>query len=547
VRALLLTWIFCAAAGADWLPIFATTDRHGHLEAKDGHGGAALLGGYLANLPGPFLLVDGGDLFQGTMVSNLSEGQAVVRAMNALGYTASAVGNHEFDFGPVGPHAVPQGGEDPLGALKARAAEARFPLLSANIVGEKVPWKKWTLVTVAGVKVGLVGGTSEDLFRTTIKPNLVGLKVEPLGISVSNAAAEARKAGAELVVAMVHAGGNCPHRTQELSTENAGDLAGCEDRSELFQLARTLQTRAKNGQGGKVDALFGGHTHKALTAVVDGLPVAQPLAAVGLAEIDLEIVQGKSTGRFRVAPNLVVEAGRKFRDKPVIADEKVAQTFAADVARAAEKRAAAVGVTLPAGLPRAFARESPMGNLVADLVRRAGHAQLGLINGGGLRADLPLGPLTYGALFEALPFDNKLATLDMEGGALRRMLRRNLESDRGILSISGARISARCTGKSLDVEVTFDDGKRLEDGRLYRVATSDFLALGGDDFGQMASESGGPPVPKIEDDVVLRDLVAVEMVKLAQKGILQADDPRFWNPSQRRFELPMQRPVKCHE
>src|SRR5207237_4735443 len=115
---------------------------------------------------GPSLLVDSGDLFQGTMVSNLAEGAPVVRAMNALGYAASAVGNHEFDFGPVGPHATAHAGEDPLGALRARAAEASFPFLSANITAEiknsaaiKLPWKKWQLVTVAGVTVGLVGGT----------------------------------------------------------------------------------------------------------------------------------------------------------------------------------------------------------------------------------------------------------------------------------------------------------------------------------------------------------------------------------------------------
>src|SRR5207245_11210735 len=107
-----------------------------------------------------------------------------------------------------------------------------------------------------------------------------------------------------------------------------------------------------------------------------------------------------------------------------------------------------------------------------------------------------------------------LATLELDGGALRRMLRRNLESDRGILSISGARVSARCTPKGLAVDLTFDDGKPLEDGRRYRVATSDFLALGGDDFGMVSPA----PVPQIDDELVLRDLVAGELAKLASHG-----------------------------
>ena len=92
------------------LSIVGTNDLHGGVTARDGRGGLALLGGYVRNLRaardkdgGAVVLLDGGDMFQGTMESNLSEGAPVVAAYNALGYTAAAVGNHEFDFGPVGP------------------------------------------------------------------------------------------------------------------------------------------------------------------------------------------------------------------------------------------------------------------------------------------------------------------------------------------------------------------------------------------------------------------------------------------------------------
>ncbi len=552
---LALALVIARPARADWLEILGTTDRHGHVEATEGHGGAALLGGYLANArkaaPGRVLLVDAGDLFQGTMVSNLGEGQAVVRAMNALGYQASALGNHEFDFGPVGPHAIAKEAvedsrgaakEDPRGALKARIAEAHFPILSANVVGENVPWKKWALVTVGGIKVGVVGGTGEDLFRTTIKPNLVGLRVEPLAASVSAAAAEARKAGAQVVVAVVHAGGSCMRRSTILSSESPGDLAGCEQHSELFKLARELVARARRGEGGKVDALFGGHTHKAFTAVVDGLPVAQPLAsAMELAEIDLELTDGKPTGRFRVEPNTPHIAGGRYKELPVAAHVAIDATFAEDVARAAKQRAAPIGVTLPNGIARAFARESALGNLVADLMREATHADLGLTNGGGLRADLPSGPLTYGALYEALPFDNRLATVEVDGASLRRMVTRNLQADRGILSISGGRVTARCTPAGLRVDLMMDGGQPLDDARRYRVGTSDFLALGGDDFGPLAAQLQ----PKIEDDVTLRDLVAAGLVRLAKNGLLAGNDPRFWDPAHRRMDLPSERPVRC--
>src|SRR3954469_304042 len=122
------------------ISIVGTNDLHGGILQREDRGGLALLGGYVANLRaarskdgGAVLLVDAGDMFQGTLESNLTEGSVVVAAYNRLGYAAAAVGNHEFDFGPVGPASTPQQpGDDPRGALKARAAEASFPFLAAN-------------------------------------------------------------------------------------------------------------------------------------------------------------------------------------------------------------------------------------------------------------------------------------------------------------------------------------------------------------------------------------------------------------------------------
>src|SRR5579863_6534554 len=124
------------AAETRTLVFIGTTDQHGHVEQ------AAKLGHYVdaarAAHSGRVVLVDGGDIFQGTLVSNLHEGVTMIHAFNALGYAASAVGNHEFDFGPIGPHSIPQSAsEDPRGALMARRHEAKFAMLSANILDGK--------------------------------------------------------------------------------------------------------------------------------------------------------------------------------------------------------------------------------------------------------------------------------------------------------------------------------------------------------------------------------------------------------------------------
>jgi 5'-nucleotidase len=107
------------------LSIVGTNDVHGGVVPVDGRGGLALLGGYVNNLRaarardgGGVLLVDAGDMWQGTLESNLTEGASVVAAYNALGYAAAAIGNHEFDFGPVGPASKPD-------RARIRAAPAR--------------------------------------------------------------------------------------------------------------------------------------------------------------------------------------------------------------------------------------------------------------------------------------------------------------------------------------------------------------------------------------------------------------------------------------
>ncbi len=172
MRALALAFLFvtsaAAAAPADvvTVSVVGTSDLHGHIAVLP------WLSGYVANLRtarekdgGAVVVLDAGDMFQGTLESNLVEGASVVRAYAAIGYAAAAIGNHEFDFGPVGPAPSPvEPGDDPRGALKARAAEARFPFLAANVRDEKthraLAWpgfKSSFLVERAGIKIGIVG------------------------------------------------------------------------------------------------------------------------------------------------------------------------------------------------------------------------------------------------------------------------------------------------------------------------------------------------------------------------------------------------------
>ena len=120
------------------LQVLHTNDFHGRIlpQVVDGDtvGGSALEAAHFDSLrvrfPGPTLLLSGGDVMQGTAVSNLSWGRASIDVHNRKGYDAAALGNHEFDWG--------------LDTLRDRVTESRFPWLAANVVDEATgSWPGW--------------------------------------------------------------------------------------------------------------------------------------------------------------------------------------------------------------------------------------------------------------------------------------------------------------------------------------------------------------------------------------------------------------------
>lgn len=556
-------------------------------------GGLALLGGYLANLRQryPVLLLDGGDLFQGTLVSNLGEGKAVIDGYNALGYTASAIGNHEFDYGPDGPKSVPSCAEDdPTGALKARIAAARFPFLSANIIDKKtglpVAWPNIypsRIVHLAGIPIGLVGAVTEDTPRTTNILNLRDVQIASIIPAVRAQAEQLRRSGVAAVVLTIHEGANCS------DFHNAKDLRPCENEDgRVLPIARALHD--------VVDAVVAGHSHAGMAHFVDGIPVIQAFAyGQAFARADLVFRNTKSgfvldkpktvvhrpqelcsvqvpitdepmppapdkpngdgAGNRGVPPQRVWHCDSKvltgkepkpatYEGQPVVPSEPVRLALAPHIGKAAEKRNTPLGVTMTMRLPRHFKAESPLGQFLADLTRgAAAHStgqpvDLALQNGGGIRNELPAGKLTYGDVFEVMPFDNRLAVVRMPGHALVELFRKNIQGSHGVLVPSGGfRLESRCDGSELRVEMFGPDGKPIDPNKVYAVAVSDFLALGGDNFGTIVPKLGTGAV-QVFEDTMLREAV-VEELQRYQGPFLSGSLP----PS--RMSLPTPRPVRC--
>ena len=525
------------------ISIVGTNDLHGRVQALP------LLAGYVQNLrrarasDGGVLLVDAGDMFQGTLESNLLEGAPVRDAYAVMRYDAVTIGNHEFDYGPVGPLAIPGAPtDDRRGALLALTKSAPFPFLSSNILerssGRRVDWPNVppSLVKdVAGVKVGLIGISTFETLETTIRPNIDDLVMRPLADAVIEQAARVRAEGAQLVVVLAHAGGKCKAYTGDVAAD------GCETGSEIFELARALPKDT-------VHAIVAGHSHAGVAHEVAGVAIIEQLAyGVAFGRVDFSVAPGAPPKLVKVfAPSELCPGVKQpdfetcvpgtYEGGEVVRDAEVARVLAPAIERSRARREEKLGPELPVEVKRSYDTESPLGNLFADLMRDATKVDVAFMNGGGLRANLPAGALTYGALFEAFPFDNRLATAKLTVAELERVVANNLQRSTGLLSISGLEVSAACKSGKLDVSLRRPGAKKpLADDVKVTLVASDFLFLGGDGFWGEVKD------PKFEvDETLMRDAMEVELKKLPK-----VDATKLFDAKKPRYALPKARPIDC--
>jgi 2',3'-cyclic-nucleotide 2'-phosphodiesterase (5'-nucleotidase family) len=555
-----------ASAAEITLSIVGTNDLHGRLFTDDqGRGGLTVLGGYVDNLRaaragdgGAVLVLDAGDTFQGGIESNLSEGLMIVDAYNAIGYNALAVGNHDLDFGTADPREpvatwLPRArsGADPgdvRGALKAAAARARFPFLAANILdastAQPVQWPNFqpsAIVAAAGARVGLVGMMTETGLRQTLAAHAVGLETSPLAATVAREANALRERGAELVVLVTHAGGWCGE------TANPHDLSSCDDGSEIFRLVRELPP-------GTLQAVVAGHTHGTVAHVVGGVPIISvPSFGVQFGRMDLafDTALRRVTGArvhepqrvcTRIDPAngecAVAPAGvdAEYEGRPVAPSAKVAAAIEPELTRVRALRAEPLGVVADSVVERGTGTESALGNLFADAVRSAvpgADAALGYGSGrGGLRADLPLGPLTFGHAYDAFPFDNRITRVDLTGAQLQRVIAAQLpfwiDGRRGLPGLAGIRVELRCDDAQARVRLTRLSGQDIEPDEPLVVA------MASNTVGHFAATAldGEPAIGAVELPVLVRDAVASWL--LEHGGHIRADN----FVAQSRWQLP---------
>lgn len=473
-----------APASAAKFALIVTNDIHGWLAPRPADrrspptGAAASLATLVAREKLPFLLLDAGDSFQGSPLAGVSRGRAVYEYLNLAGYDAAVLGNHDFDFG--------------LKALRKLMASAQFPILGSNIsAGAKAGkdaaavagmLRPYMLRTRAGVRIGVMGITTSDMPNLAFPKHIAGLRFERELDAARRTARELREMGAEIVVALSHVG------IERYRSKDYGIAEG-----DIF-LAEQIP---------EIDVIAGAHTHVGIKTPFIIKRKGSPAAVIQ--------TQGHLGSAYRLVVHVDDETRRpkKFsggavplNPKRLPADPAMERLVARHKAVADKAMGEKIG-SAAAALTRNVPGESLLSNWATDTLRRRFKSDIGLINTFGLRGELPKGTLRVGDLYKIMPFDNAIVVVRMKGSQIRKMVERSLGSNVPRLKYSGLRLrfdpSAPKGSRTRSIEI---GGRPLKNGRIYRIATSDYVAIAGRYMKGINKESVEPQGELMRDALI---------------------------------------------
>lgn len=361
--------------GRRQVSVLFTNDEHGFIFGDDHGDGAAGLAALWRDRegyhPDRFLILSGGDLWSGPARANWSQGAAVIDVMNSLGYDAAALGNHEFDFG--------------RDVLRQRVDQARFPLLSANLVDENGRRpdfvQAYTLKHINGVQVAIIGLTTLETKDLTHPLRITGLDFLAYESALREVVPHVRRDGADLVVVIAH---TCSNRLQKLAP-----------------------VMAELG----VDLVAGGHCNHLYHDTVVGVPIVEAGSFMRhYARIDLTFDEASGRVQSRAIELVANDSGHH--------DEAVAALVAE------HRHAAEADLFRPLGFSETgiTADSAAMADLVARAwLAAAPSADLALWHADTLRGDLPPGTLLPAHLLAVLPGHSRLVTMELTGRQLQAL------------------------------------------------------------------------------------------------------------------------------
>ena len=511
----------------DTVTVLHTNDVHGRMVEDDRNGviGDALLSGIVNDTrsKGTTIVLDSGDSFQGLPISNSSKGEDMAAVMNAVGYDAMTVGNHEFDFG--------------LDQLRRLSKQINFPIITSNVYVDGVRlFQPSTIIDktpgVDGDEVVVIGVTTPETATKTHPRNLPGVSftdpITEVKAVVDQVESNARAEGKEYKTYIVigHLG---------IDTTTPVEWRGS-------TLAEALSNYAP--LKGKRVLVLDGHSHTLHTATY-GDNVTYNQTGSYLNNVGRVVYNSD-----RVLSHGVIthdEAKKNYQVNPTVKAmlDEVQAKYKAESSKVVIENSP---VKLSGDRMDVRVRETNLGNVVADALLDYGQSafthksNLAVTNGGGLRETIAKDrPITKGDIIAVLPFGNSVAEIQVTGQNIYDMFVKSLgsilqvdesgknifdengqpllEPSGGFLQVAGAHVYYDTTlpaeKRILSIDILDPETgvyKPLNTTETYYLVTNDFLAAGGDGFTML----GGPREEGPSLDTVFADyLTHADLTKYA--------------------------------
>ena len=484
---------FAVQVSAKTITIYHTTDVHGWYSARPARwnkdnparaiGGFPALAALLVKEKNPYILLDGGDMFQGTPEGALTKGMASVTLMNQLGYRAAVVGNHDYDYS-----------EDNLKVLISSAA---FPFLGANVSykADAKPasyLKPYVIIEKDGEKIAVLGIAGKHTATSTLPSNVKHLAFGDEAAETAKWIGEIKRQKPDAIVVLAHVG-----ISDDLALKTV-------DVSTLTLKAAPHSTLALARAAKGINLVFGAHNHTGLLKGYydkeSGVWLGESgteLAYVTKADLTFDDKTGKLSGiKVALLPLWTDETG----EDPLVL--KTIAGYSAAVEREMGKVLGRADTDLGFG---ADGLDSDIGNWLCDATRAQAGTELAFQNTAGIRAEIKRGEIKLRDLYQVMPFDNTIVTLRMTGSQIKSLMTYNLhDGSRSAMQISGLTVEFKkgTDGKVTDIRLK-KDGREIKPDEEFFVATNNYLAFGG---------SGGREFTKgkdIKDTMVnVRDAMA---------------------------------------
>ena len=493
------------------LTIMHTNDVHGHHEPqRNGDGGAARQATVVQQIRaegGNNLLLDGGDRFTGTLFHVQHRGQDSVQIMNAIGYDAMALGNHEFDDGEEVLAAFVKGLDFP--ALSANTDFSEEPLV-AGLVEPSV------ILDVGGEQIGIIGLVTPETDILSKPSKAIVFDDDLIGVT-QNEVDKLTAEGVNKIILLTHIGYGA-------DVEVAQGVSG-------------------------VDVVVGGHTNTFLSNAYVGARGEYPTVLESLSGEPVLVVQASTKTVYLGRLDVEFDADGVVSDwdgdaillsRYITPDSDISDLIAGLAEPIAELRAVPVGETaveLTGTSPRLCRiEECLLGNVITDAVLEDTGVDIVLQNGGGIRADIAQGAISLGDVLNVLPFGNLISTFELTGAdvlaALENGVGRVQVDENNNPTVEGA--SGRflqVAGLRFTFDATQEPGSRIvsaevmQDGAfaaldmdaVYTVASNDYMRGGGDGFSILetnamnAYDAGRPLDQVVADFIAANSPLSVEL------------------------------------